>query len=130
MKHILLRFGKYENVTNSGQDGTTIQFPFAMVSADLVGLPEETIKTASKRMTVSISRTLCETWGHDGDDLVLILFEIGRRKIIERLCQQGQISDDELVTAQQENVCPFDPKQIRQPDGFEENVEMPSRIGF
>lgn len=130
MKKILLRFGKYENVTPSGQDGTVILFTFTTVNADLVGLPEETVKTAYKKMTVSISRTLRETWGHDGDDLVLMLFEIGRRKIIERLRQQGEISDDEFVIVQQGSGCPFDPKRIQHPNGFEENVEIPSRIGF
>lgn len=132
MRKILLRFGTCNDITNTAQaeDGTSILFPFTMVNADLVGLPEETVKTASKRMTVRISRTLRETWSHDSGDLVLILFEIGRRKIIERLRQQGQISDDEMVIAQQENVCPFDPKRIRQPDGFEETVEISSKIGF
>lgn len=130
MKRILLRFGTYENVTRSGQDGTAILFAFTMVNADLVGSPEETKKTTSKRMTVNISRTLHETWGHDGDDLVLLLFEIGRREIIEKLRQQGEISDDEFVIVQQGSGCPFDPKRIQHPYGFEENVEIPSKIGF
>ncbi|CAG0992605.1 hypothetical protein ANAEL_02385 [Anaerolineales bacterium] len=122
MKKILLRFGAHENVTKSGKDGTDILFKFTMVNTDLVGSPDETIKTTSKRMTVSISRTLRVTWGIDADDLMLILFEIGRREIIERLRQKGQLSGDEFVIVQQENVCPFDPKRIQHPDGFEERV--------
>lgn len=132
MKNVLLRFGKYKNVTNTAEaeDGTSILFTFTIVNGDLVGSPEETEKTTSKRIKVSISRTVRDPWGIDGDELMLVLFEIGRREIIERLRQQGQISDDELVIVQQGSGCPFDPKRIQHPDGFEENVEIPSKIGF
>lgn len=128
----LIRFGKYENVTNTAEaeDGTSILFAFTMVNSDLVGSPEETAKTASKRMKVSISCSVRNPWGIGDDELMLVLFEIGRREIIERLRQQGQLSDEEFVVVPGMDTCPFDPKRIHHPDGFEERVEIPSKIGF
>lgn len=132
MKNVLLRFGKCKNVTNTAEaeDGTSILLTFTMVNGDLVGSPEEIVKTTSKRMKVSISRTVRDPWGIGGDELILVLFEIGRREIIERLRQQGKLSDDEFVVVPKMDRCPFDPKRIQHPNGFTVNVEIPSRIGF
>lgn len=130
MKKVLLCFGTYENKTPSGKDGVVILFNFSMVNPGLVGLPEESVKTESKSMTVSISRTQIETWGYEGDALVLILFEIGRRAIVELLRNRGQLSDDELIIVQQSRICPFDPKKIEQPYGFKAIVELPDKLGF
>lgn len=132
MNDSLLRFVKYKNVTNTAEaeDGTSILFAFTMVNGDLIGSPEEAAKTTSKRMKVSISCSVRNPWGIDDDELILVLFEIGRREIIEKLRQQGQLSDDEFVVVPRMDTCPFDPKRIQHPDGFTVIVDIPTKIGF
>jgi len=130
MKEKTLCFSQHKNITPSGQDGAVIRFPFTMVDSGLIGSPEESKKTTSHRLEVTIARSVYDPWRFDGVDLELILFEIGRREIIERLRQKGRISELESVSVPQEKECPFDPKRIDQPDGFVVNVEIPSKIGF
>ena len=58
MKEKTLCFSQHKNITPSGQDGAVIRFPFTMVDSGLIGSPEESKKTTSHRLEVTISNSV------------------------------------------------------------------------
>lgn len=122
MKNVLLRFGKYEDITQSGQDGITIQFPFTMVVSSMVGTPEEFQVTTSHRLIVGVAARI--SWGDDKVFLARVLFAVGKQEVVRQLYLQSDLS--EPVTAFVPNGdCPVDPKTLSDPEGAIVEVEIP-----
>jgi hypothetical protein len=122
MKKVLLRFGRYENVTQSGQDGTTIQFPFSMVDSSMVGTPEECQVTTLHKLIVGVAARI--RWGDDEAFIARVLFAVGKQEVVRDLYLQSDLS--EPVTAFVPNgECPVDPSTLIDPDGFIIEVEIP-----
>lgn len=122
MKKVLLRFGRYENVTQSGQDGTTIQFPFSMVGSSMIGTPEEPQVTTQHMLRVGVAAR--RRWGNDEDSLAWTLFTVGKQKISEELCLHGELP--ELITTFVPNgECPVELMTPSKPEDAIFEIEIP-----
>ncbi|MCL4506110.1 MAG: hypothetical protein M1434_09595 [Chloroflexi bacterium] len=117
--------------------GTCIewQFPFNMVDSSLIGKPEESRRTNSYEVYVNASLKLVATWGFgssqgqekNGYNLMKILFEYGKRHVIDVLKTKGELDKTErleLRTCNTESPCIFDPSLIDDPDGSVVEVEI------
>lgn len=127
-----LSFGAPKNITPPGLDGIIYRFPFTVVDTELVGRPEERQKTTAHRIDVGISRSRRIGWAISDEELVKVLFEIGKRKVVEVL-QIGDLPEGlklEVTTATHPGNCPFDPSRIKDAAGSVIEVDIPSRIGF
>lgn len=125
MKKILLRFGQYENVTQSGQDGATIQFPFSMVDSSMVGTPKELQATTSHKLRVGVAGGI--SCGNDKAFLAKVLFAVGKQEIIQKLYLQGDLSELETAFIPHGD-CPVDPKTLIEPEGAIVEVEFIDRL--
>ena len=127
-----LTFDAPRHITPPGLDGIVYRFPFAAVDSEMVGMPEEQHKTTYYRIDVRISRSRRIGWAVSDEELVKVLFEIGKRKIVETL-QSGDLPEQlqlDVTTATHPAQCPFDPSRIKNPEGAVIEVEVRSRIGF
>ena len=127
-----ITFATPRDVTNPGQDGFQWEFPFTLVNTAFIGMPEEISKTEEHRVIVPISRNRLAGWQLKGDDLVRVLFEYGKRHVVD--C----VKADELPTSEitirydeitpeshPEMPCPFTPSAIPWPDGVQLPVQRP-----
>ena len=89
---IVLRFGPYENVTQSGMDGTRIQFPFSMVDSRMVDTPEERQATTLHRLIVGVAAGI--DWADDEVALAKMLLELGAPDIIDSMSRTGDLPDE------------------------------------
>jgi len=118
-------------------DGKAFAFPFDVVDSEIVGKPEQASKTESHRLIVSIGKLRLAEWGIRTGDLEKVLFEFGRRYVVELIKTNALPAQNTIqmpiitVATHPETKCPFDASRIREPEGAESEVEIePSRIGF
>jgi hypothetical protein len=71
-------------------------------------------------------------WNLNDDDLVKVLFEIGKKELKERLAQGGIPDQVSVVvsTTTHSVKCPYNPARIVNPNGAVVKIEIPSKIGF
>ena len=127
-----LKFQIPKDITRAGQDGIAILFPFTVVNSSFIGQPEEMRETEHHKLIVEIGESLIEPWGISRKELIKVLFEIGRREI-EKKVQTRDLKDEEkipLSTYNTKETCPFEPSKIKDPDGYQIEVEEISKIGF
>ncbi len=112
-------------------DITGWSFPFNMVDSSLVGTPEEQSRTYPHYVQVSATLELVLRWGFylatfDGmdeqskNDLMKVLFEHGKRYVIKKLRDTGELATIEkldLNTSTPEARDRFDPSRIKDPVG-------------
>ena len=127
-----ITFGAPKNVTNPGQDGFQWEFPFTLVNAAFVGMPEGISKTEEHRVIVPICRTRLAGWQLKGDDLVRVLFEYGKRHVVDCVkadelpTSEFTIRYDEITNeSHPETPCPFTPSRIPWPEGVQLTVPRP-----
>ncbi len=103
----------------SGRDSTEFLFPFRMVDTRYVGQPEEASESEIMAVKIDVSRTLDACWDFDDQDLIKVMFEFGKRHVIEKLKDGTLINREELVlhTANADRPCIFDPSVIEEPSG-------------
>jgi hypothetical protein len=122
MKKVLLRVGIYGDVTESGQDGTTIQFPFVMVVSSMVGTPEESKVTTSHVLRVGSAARI--SWGDDKVFLARVLFAVGKQRIVDELFLLVELPP--LITAfVPHGECPVAPEILSDPEGAIVEIEIP-----
>lgn len=121
MEKRLLRFGRYENVTKSGQDGATIQFPFSMLDSSMVGIPDELQVTTWHRLRVSVAGGI--SWGDNDVFLAKVLFAVGKQEVAEKLRLQGGLLELETVFVPHGD-CSVDPKTLIDPEGSVVELEI------
>lgn len=127
-----LTFDVPRNITPPGLDGIAYRFPFVMVDSEVVGMPDEQQKTTRHRVDVRICRSRRIGWAVSDEELVRVLLEIGKRRILETL-QNESLPEGlqiDVTTATHPTQCPFDPSRIASPAGAVIEVEIRSRIGF
>jgi hypothetical protein len=128
-----IRFSIPKDVTNPGEDAVVYLFPFTLIDSELIGFPEEERATTEHRLIVAASRTRLASWHLPMDDLIKVLFEIGRRKILFKIRAEAIAREERFTvnTATHPAECPFDPSRIPAPEGasFAVELEQP-RIGF
>ncbi len=114
--------------SDNALDATEYSFPYTMVDTALVGSPEERSETKCNRIKVSISGTLETMWfGRDENlDITKVLFEYGKRHIIQKLKDGTLLEKEELwlTTATHPKSCPFNSDRIPDPNGNKIEVEL------
>ncbi|MCX6354163.1 MAG: hypothetical protein NTZ78_04570 [Candidatus Aureabacteria bacterium] len=109
------------------RDGIEILFPFSLVDASLVGTPEEESETINHKIIVGASGTLTSCWGLNGGDLLKVLFEYGKRHVVEKI-RDGTLGKKEeivLTTGNTPYPCRFDASKIDKPERASYTVELP-----
>lgn len=133
MPVMIATFDKPEDITNPGFDGKVFRFPVTLINRDDVGTPRQPSKTNSLELRVEVSRTRIKTWGLRQTDLIKVLFELAKERLLSVLNSGKWTSGDiELVvnTYTQRGPCPFDPALIQQPAGAIVELEVTRPIGF
>jgi len=101
------------------RDATDYLFQYDLVDSTFVGRPEEQNRTSHFDIKVGGTRSLLACWDLNEADLIKVLFEYGKRHIVQKL-KDGTLSDEEellLSTSTAEVPCPFDPSRIQSPTG-------------
>ena len=108
------------------RDASDYLFPYDLVDSTFVGMPEEQCKTSDFDIKVGATRSLVASWRLNENDLIKVLFEYGKRHIIQKL-KDGTLSSEEellLSTSTAEVPCPFDPSRIPSPTGTTIEVDL------
>ena len=124
-----VRFGKPDLLPKI-RDVVEYQFPFTVVDSSLIGAPEEESETRQHTVKVVITGVLDACWGLSQPDIVKVLFEYGKRHIVEKL-KDGTLSDKEELRLSDLNPpdkCPFDPSMISDPSQACINVPIPEKV--
>ena len=118
-----ITFGTPKDVTISG-DPIEWEFPFTLVNTAFIGMPEEISTTEEHKIIVPISRTRLGGWHLKGDDLVRVLFEYGKRHVVDCV-KADELPTSEftiryhVITTDPEIPCPITPSAIPWPDGVQ-----------
>jgi hypothetical protein len=94
-------------------------FPYTVVRSDLINAPEEISSTKSFNLKIRISGLLALSWNLQPNDLVKVLFEYGKRSIVQRVKDDMLTPEQELLLTSENYPpsCPFDPDRISTPSG-------------
>lgn len=109
----------------SGRDVTEYVFPFRLVDTELIGSADEISRSSHHTITVVVSRTLASCWGFTDDQSHRVMFEYGKRHIVQKM-RDGTLGKSEELDLHTRNVelpCPFDPERIENPVNAEVKVE-------
>lgn len=107
------------------KDALDVNFHFSVVDSSLVGAPEEKSAQTHHLIKVTITRTLAACWGLEPEDRDKVMFEYGKRHIIEKI-KDGNLGTEEelwLSTSNYPTKCPFDPDKIENPIGARVTVK-------
>ena len=129
--NVRITFGTPKDVTISGLRFEW-EFPFTLVNTAFIGMPEEISKTEEHSVIVPISSTRLAEWQLKGDDLVRVLFEYGRRHVVDCV-KTDELPPSEFMihynvitrASHPEIPCPFTPSAIPWPDGVQLLVQRP-----
>lgn len=110
----------------TGRDAREFKFPFRIVDTEYVGAPEEDSKSEYTSFKVVVSGTLETTWDLSSNNLIKVLFEYGKRHVIQKLKDRTFLPNEELFlsTGNTEYPCQFDPKRIEEPQNAIIKVEF------
>lgn len=101
------------------KDALDVNFHFNVIDSSLVGAPEEKSLQTHHIIKVTITRTLAACWSLEPEDRDKVMFEYGKRHIIEKI-KDGNLGAEEelwLSTYNYPSQCPFDPARIDNPEG-------------
>ena len=115
-----------ETFSSSRRDVTQYLFEFTVVDSSLVGEPEERSKTLYGKLFVGITIELNINWRLNDHELLKVLFEYGKRHVIQKI-KDGTLSEKEellLTTSNSPENCPFDPSRIKNPSGAKFEIEV------
>lgn len=115
-----------EIFSSSIRDVTRYLFEFSVVDSSLVYQPEEISETLRGKLVVGITRELNYNWRLNQKDLIKVLFEFGKRHIIQKIKDRTLAESEELLltTSNSSDNCPFDPSRIPNPNGPRFKVEI------
>lgn len=108
------------------KDAIEYLIPYSLVDSSLIGSPEENSKTSRFSIKVGASGTLKAGWNLNDTTLIKVLFEYGKRHIIQKL-KDGALSESEelLLTSHNAEIpCIFDPRRISEPNGAKEEIDF------
>jgi hypothetical protein len=111
------------------RDAIEVWFSYKIIDSSIIGSPEEKSKTEDYNLTIGASRTLTSCWALDDPELIKVLFEFGKRYIVQKLKDKTLLSNEELdfTTANTQTELPFDPKKIDEPIGATYEIEVPEK---
>lgn len=101
-------------------DDVEYAFPYSIVESQYYNQPDEMIHRSKQAISVRASGSLCHVWQLNEFGLSKVLFEFGKRRVIQNLMDGTLVSDEKLVLAPDEDFipCPFDPFQILETNEF------------
>lgn len=109
----------------TSRDAAEYVFPFRVVTTSSIGTPEERSQTSQHKIRMGISGTLYSCWKLRDSDLIKVLFEYGKRHIIQK-SKDGALSKIEelmLHTRNADTPCPFESSRIPEPEGASYKVD-------
>ncbi len=108
------------------RDASDYLFQYDLVDSEFVGMPEEQNRTSHFYIKVGATRTLVACWGLSDVDLIKVLFEYGKRHVIQKLKDDTLSEEEELLlsTSTAEVPCLFDPSRIPDPAGTHIEVDL------
>ncbi len=110
----------------SNRDAVEYMFPFRVIATQLIASPEEKSQASNHKIRMGVSGTLYSCWQLKDSDLIKVLFEYGKRHIIQKL-KDGALSEKEelmLHTGNADTPCPFDPTRIPEPEGASFQIDI------
>lgn len=122
-------FYKFCDLSTRRRHATEYGFQFKVVDSSLLGAPEEKSETRDYFIRVGITETLADSWRLSDTDLVKVLFEYGKRHVIQKI-KDGTLAEREelwLSTTSHPAICPFDPSRIEVKNGVPFEVEIPEK---
>jgi hypothetical protein len=125
-------FGQTKDVTGPSCDFRSLLIPFSVVPKRFVGTAEQIQTTKDHRLIVNIPGSGLPAWGLSDHDLVKVLVEIGRQKVIECI-EAGDLPSRLRVPVSIQThgrMCPYTPGQLGKPETAEFEVQERRRIGF
>ena len=133
MPVLVATFGKPEDITNPGFDGTAFRFPVVVIDGDDIGTPRQPSKAKSLRIRIEVSRSRITAWGLSPGDLLKVAFEIAKEhitKVLNSGVWKGGDLEVKVNTFTHSGPCPFDPALIPVPEGAVAEIEVHRPIGF
>jgi hypothetical protein len=133
MQSIIALFGIPEDVTGLGFRGKAFCFPVTVIDREYLGTPRQISKSVLFKIIAEISRSRLSTWDLGEDEIVKVLFEISKERLISVLNSIGWRGEDLVVqinTDTHKGACPFDSSIIQNPAGAVLQVEIKRPIGF
>ena len=108
------------------RDATEFLFPYSIVDSSLIGAPEEKSRASRFSIKVGVSGTLESCWNLTNAHIVKVLFEYGKRHIVQKLKDGALTGSEELLlhTGNAEVPCPFDVSRIENPAGARIEVDV------
>ena len=109
----------------SGRDVTEYVFPFRLVDTELIGSSDEISRSSHHNIAVVVSGLLASLWGFTDYQQHRVMFEYGKRHIIQKV-RDGTLRESEeldLHTGNVELPCPFGPERIENPLNAEVKIE-------
>lgn len=116
----------YFDCSTWGRHATEYCFQYEMVDTQLIGSPEEKSETIDFSIKVGISEAM---WNLDNDEVAKVLFEFGKREIIQKI-RDGTIDRENeywIFSNTHPNTCPYDPSRIELKEGVSFEVEIPDK---
>jgi hypothetical protein len=130
-----ITYSDVQDTANPGLDGKSFGFNFSYIPAEKKGQPDQKSYLKLHRVIVTISNSVLKSWHLSDDELIKVLFEIGRR-FIKKEISDGKSWDSysftmlPMISTETHKECPFDPSLIPSPQGLSEDVEISKKIGF
>lgn len=111
------------------RDAFEVSFPYWIIDEKYIGTPEEKHQKKFYKITVGITGRMDAAWrAQDKDfDILKILYEFGKRQIIQKLKDHTLQSNEELIISSEThpNNCPFDSTKIKGPNDEPIIIEIP-----
>ena len=110
-------------------------YPFTMVDLSLIGTSAEENQTSAHQVKVTANIQLVTAWGfyyaggederskNEDDKVMKILFEYGKKHVIEKLINEGALSKEEEFTIKNDEQYPFNASQLKDP--INQTCEVP-----
>jgi len=131
----ILKYTGYENITKKSRDAFRVRYFYSVFDESVVN--EATIELPGKepvsekvRIDVEISGTKAAEWGYHRSNpirlsLVKILFEYGRRELIDRIEEGAHEPENELlIYSDTHDQCDHDPDAVEMNEGDKYRVAI------
>jgi len=132
----ILRFQHHKNITENYQHKLVIRYYFTLIEESLLDTPEEDSKSQLIFIDVDISELKAASWNFIedstySDDLIKILFEYGKRELINNIINNSIKEKNEYkinTNTHKEEKCPFNPNKIKMVKNQAIKISVPSKI--
>lgn len=124
-----ITFCKHTKLPKEG-DYEKVKFYFKYICTNYIGKPEEDLKYKDISIEIKITKDLISQWNlHPNKDLEKILFEFGKRYIIEKIKDETIQNKErlDLNIFDQDKKCPYNPDKIENFNNYSETIYIPEK---